>query len=419
MVLQQTSPEELGQERKEKEQAKRELFQQKDYELKITYLTNQFTRMWTRFNYFVAIETALVGGKFLIPNGVLTPELAVAGAIISALWYVMGAEDRYLVRLYRHQVKEAAEAVSKTIWTEGTIWKSYQYVGQADGDAIADLREAESYDREGNKKSFWKKLFEFEWLSGWRWERISTTRLAALFPLLVFVLWVVIFFYEPAPSQETVTGGSMKIAIISDIHDNVWKLEAALGKIKELQPDALFCCGDLCSPFIVGLMSRALHDERGGVLIPIHVVFGNNDADLYRITQQAVGGRMMFYGELAEFVAANGKVRPRKDFVDPQTKVDYFFDPANDGKRIAIQHFDYLARPIAASGKYAAVFYGHNHRRRHEHLATASVINPGAIMGYDGADKVDMLRPLSFTIPTREMSPNGTKSSFLPSRMAR
>jgi len=48
---------------------KREAFLQKDYELKITYLTNQFIRMWTRFNYFVAIETALVGGKFLIPSG--------------------------------------------------------------------------------------------------------------------------------------------------------------------------------------------------------------------------------------------------------------------------------------------------------------------------------------------------------------
>lgn len=188
----------------------------------------------------------------------------------------------------------------------------------------------------------------------------------------------------------------MKIALLSDIHDNVWKLEAALRKIRELKPDALFCCGDLCSPFIVGLMSRALHDEPAGVLVPIHVVFGNNDADLYRITQQAVAGRMMFYGELAEFVVADGELRPHKEFVDSQTKVDHFFDSAHNGKRIALQHFDYLARPMAASGKYAAVFYGHNHRHRHERSDITDVINPGAIMGYDGVNKADI--PSTFAL---------------------
>src|SRR5260370_15756114 len=96
----------------EKAEPKLEAFLQKDYELKITYLSNHFARMWNRFNYFVAIETALVGGKFLIPNGVLSHELAIAGLLLSALWYVMGAEDRYLVRLYRYQVERAADAVA-------------------------------------------------------------------------------------------------------------------------------------------------------------------------------------------------------------------------------------------------------------------------------------------------------------------
>jgi hypothetical protein len=45
-------------------------FALEDYKQKINYLTAHFTRMWTRFNYFVAIETALVGGKFLIASNV-------------------------------------------------------------------------------------------------------------------------------------------------------------------------------------------------------------------------------------------------------------------------------------------------------------------------------------------------------------
>lgn len=37
----------------------------KDYELKINYINNHFTRMWNRFNYFLVLETAafLVGAK--------------------------------------------------------------------------------------------------------------------------------------------------------------------------------------------------------------------------------------------------------------------------------------------------------------------------------------------------------------------
>lgn len=157
----------------------------------------------------------------------------------------------------------------------------------------------------------------------------------------------------------------MKIAVISDIHDNVWKLEAALTKIRELKLEALICCGDLCSPFIVGLMKNSFPG-------PIHTVFGNNDADLYRITQQAVTDKVMFYGELAELVVQN-------DSLVPSNKAD----PAIPGKRIAVNHFNYLARPMAASGKYDTVFYGHNHRHRHERFGQIDVINPGAIMGYN------------------------------------
>ena len=183
----------------EKAMAKQEAFLQKDYELKIGYLTDQFARMWNRFNYFVAIEAALVGGKFLLPNGVLSHALAIAGILVSALWYVMGAEDRYLVRLYRYQVKKAAEAAVKMIWTDKDTQDAYHYVGQVDKPMRDELREYErrEMDSKGSRKSFWKRLIELEWLSGWRVEPISTTRLAALFPLLACILWLIILVWLP------------------------------------------------------------------------------------------------------------------------------------------------------------------------------------------------------------------------------
>lgn len=56
----------------------------KDYDLKVRYLADHFGRMWTRFNYFVGIETALVGGKLVFSNGKLSPEVAIVGGIV---WY--------------------------------------------------------------------------------------------------------------------------------------------------------------------------------------------------------------------------------------------------------------------------------------------------------------------------------------------
>ena len=183
----------------EKTIAKQEAFLQKDYELKITYLTDQFARMWNRFNYFVAIETALIGGMLLIPNRNLSRALVFAGVLVSALWYVMGAEDRYLVRMYRYQVKKAAEAAVKMIWTDKETHDAYRYVGQVDKPMRCELREYElrEMDSKGRQKSFWKRLIELEWLSGWRVEPISTTRLAALFPLLLLVLWLIILVWPP------------------------------------------------------------------------------------------------------------------------------------------------------------------------------------------------------------------------------
>src|SRR5262245_41529780 len=87
----------------------------KDYELKVGYLTQQFSRMWTRFNYFIGIESALVGGKLIFGDGKLQPQVAMVGAVVSLIWYVMGAEDRFLVRVYRSHVKHAADLLSKAV----------------------------------------------------------------------------------------------------------------------------------------------------------------------------------------------------------------------------------------------------------------------------------------------------------------
>jgi hypothetical protein len=142
-------------------------FAQRDYEMKAAYLTNQFQRMWTRFNYFVVIESALIGGKTIFGDHAIGKAGLAFGLGLSLVWYVMGAEDRFLVQLYREQLREAAKVLSDALWQGMT--RPYTYVG--------DVSKA----NERVKRS----------LSGWRFEKFSTTRLAALIPLAVSLIWLV------------------------------------------------------------------------------------------------------------------------------------------------------------------------------------------------------------------------------------
>ena len=138
----------------------------KDYELKIRYLTDHFSRMWTRFNFFVGVESAVIGGKVVIGDGKLSTSLSILGAAVALMWYVMGAEDRFLVDLYRDQVRSAGQAVADVVLGGG---QPYVHVGEVKESA---------------------KQYSMSPIS-WRVDAISTTHLAAWIPLLVFAGWVV------------------------------------------------------------------------------------------------------------------------------------------------------------------------------------------------------------------------------------
>jgi len=136
----------------------------------------------------------------------------------------------------------------------------------------------------------------------------------------------------------------MRVAVLSDIHDHLGNLAAALASVSAAE--ALICCGDLCSPFVMDVLARFPGQ--------VHIVFGNNDADLFRITRKS-SERVRVHGELLETVL--------------------------DGKKVAVNHFDYIARPMAQSGLYDIVCYGHNHDFLVTRVGRTLAINPGAIMG--------------------------------------
>jgi hypothetical protein len=142
----------------------------------------------------------------------------------------------------------------------------------------------------------------------------------------------------------------MLIAILSDIHDNIWKLEEVLKELGEAEE--LIFCGDFCAPFTL----KQIADGFPG---PVHVVFGNNDGDkllLSRVAAQA--GNVTLHGEFAELELG--------------------------GRKIAATHYPAIATGLAASDRYDLVCFGHSHRVAEERVGDTLLINPGEVMGRFG-----------------------------------
>jgi len=142
----------------------------------------------------------------------------------------------------------------------------------------------------------------------------------------------------------------MLIAVLSDIHDNIWKLEEVLNKLGEAE--GLIFCGDFCAPFTL----KQIADGFPG---PVHVVFGNNDGDkllLSRVAAQA--GNVTLHGEFAELELG--------------------------GRKIAATHYPAIAAGLAASDRYDLVCFGHSHRVAEERVGDTLLLNPGEVMGRFG-----------------------------------
>jgi putative phosphoesterase len=141
----------------------------------------------------------------------------------------------------------------------------------------------------------------------------------------------------------------MKIAILSDIHDNIWKLETLLS---ELEADALIFCGDFCAPFTLAQIGE-------GFAGPVHVVFGNNDGDQFL---------------LARVAAKFDQVRLHGDFCELEM----------DGRQVAVTHYPEIGRALARGSVYDLVCHGHSHERVVEQVGRTLRINPGEVMGRFG-----------------------------------
>ncbi len=140
----------------------------------------------------------------------------------------------------------------------------------------------------------------------------------------------------------------MKIAIISDIHENFHNLILALRRAKQEQAEYIICLGDLMNTGIAKVMS--IQD------VPVYMIWGNNDGEKVEIMQTSC----------------------REDS-NLQVSINVYDFLELDGRKLFLSHYDDLAIPMAKSGLYDAVFYGHNHTAKKEMIGNTLVLNPGEV----------------------------------------
>jgi putative phosphoesterase len=162
----------------------------------------------------------------------------------------------------------------------------------------------------------------------------------------------------------------MQIAVISDSHDHVWKLDQAMPHLREA--DATIHCGDLCSPFVVRRLGEGIGAH------PIHIVWGNNDGDKLMITRVAKDfPQIVLHGHTAMLEL--------------------------EGVSVAVNHYPELARPLALSGQYDLVCYGHDHTVHEERLGPCLLLNPGEIMGLYGKSTLALVELPSLSVRMIEL----------------
>lgn len=162
----------------------------------------------------------------------------------------------------------------------------------------------------------------------------------------------------------------MKIAIISDSHDNLGNLKKAICIAKENKVGLIIHCGDVTKPEI---LRETLRNFDGN----FHLVLGNADKGFFND----------FKNNYPQYF--------------PQLKIWAKFGEIKiDNKKIAFSHFFEEIKNLAFSEEYDLIFYGHTHKPWEEKVGKTRLVNPGNLSGlfykaafaiYDsGIDKLEL-----------------------------
>ncbi len=136
----------------------------------------------------------------------------------------------------------------------------------------------------------------------------------------------------------------MKIAVISDIHDNLTNLEKCLKWCRENNIEELICCGDVTNSETLEFLSQNFSGK-------IHLVKGN--MEIYNEKEIEQYGNIKYYGRTGRFTIGD--------------------------KTIGLCHEPYLIKKVLEQGSRDIIFYGHTHEPWIEKRDGAVTVNPGTL----------------------------------------
>jgi len=139
----------------------------------------------------------------------------------------------------------------------------------------------------------------------------------------------------------------MKLALLSDSHDNTNNLEKAVTGANSRGCEVLIHAGDLMDPQLIG----DLKQFKGKVIF----VFGNNDSEKEEMRQRSKNSNVIVAGD--------------------------FFDGMFDNKRLYVTHYPSSAEKAFLSNSYDLVIFGHTHQHMSETRDGKTLVNPGEIYG--------------------------------------
>jgi uncharacterized protein len=137
------------------------------------------------------------------------------------------------------------------------------------------------------------------------------------------------------------------IGILSDSHDNVTSLRAAVRLFKNAGCELVIHAGDFVAPFAAR--------ELAALSLPVRAVFGNCDGEKAGLT---------------EALEPFGLIQ----------KAPLVFEAG--GRRILITHLNRPVEEFAAKQSYDLVVFGHTHKPEVRRVGRTLLINPGETGGW-------------------------------------
>lgn len=140
----------------------------------------------------------------------------------------------------------------------------------------------------------------------------------------------------------------MKLAIMSDAHDNWANLEKAVELAHQYGCEVLLFAGDLIAPPGIAVLKKFAG--------PVKIVWGNNEGEKPGIAAACRDSNVELCGDVFEGVLG--------------------------GSKIFMNHYPRIVELAAKTGEFDLCIYGHTHEYSQTKVGECSLVNPGEIQGY-------------------------------------